>query len=381
MVRAGLVVSFKGGWQGGVNYVRNLLSCYQKYPEPDVKLDVFTVHTEEASVYQCDAIEIHALTSGVPRWNYARRAARRFLGYDPATVSLFKRVGLDLLSHFGLGGQKSIKTLLWQPDFQHQFYPQFFSHEECARRDAVITANVKRWGHILLSSHAAANDFRRFYPQLIEAQTHVLHFSSAAILDAEPVSREELESQFPVREPYFFLPNQFWKHKNHGVVVEALRVAPAEIRVICTGSMEDYRDPGYVAGLLDKVKQAGLEQRFVCLGTVTYATLVSLMHYSLAVVQPSLFEGWSTSVEEAKAMCKRIILSNIDVHIEQAPERGTFFSPDSPEELAAALKHIYEEFSPEIEQDSITQRSRNRAKREQGWIKDYAEILKTVAKQ
>ena len=64
------------------------------------------------------------------------------------------------------------------------------------------------------------------------------------------MSLEELSRTYPASEPYFFLPNQFWQHKNHGVVVEALRQLPAKIKVLCTGSMDDYRDKTYVPNLL-----------------------------------------------------------------------------------------------------------------------------------
>jgi len=134
-----------------------------------------------------------------------------------------------------------------------------------------------------------------------------------------------------------------------------------------------------VPSLMDKVKQAGVEHRFICLGTVPYSTLVSLMHHSIAVVQPSLYEGWSTTVEESKAMRKQILLSNIDVHLEQAPERGVYFSPNSPEELAACLKRIYVDFSSGIEEGFVEQRPRYKTKIERDWIEDFARILKTVS--
>ena len=210
-------------------------------------------------------------------------------------------------------------------------------------------------------------------------KTHVLHFSSAAVLNVEPLNREELEKHFPVHEPYFFLPNQFWQHKNHAVVVDALRQTPPEIRVICTGLMQDFRDASYVPSLLNKVRQAGLDHRFICLGMVPYRTMVGLMHHSIAVLQPSLFEGWSTSVEESKAMRKRIILSNIAVHLEQAPERGVFFAQDSPEELAACMKNVQAEFSPANEEAFAEQRQLFRESIERDWIQDFARILKTVS--
>jgi glycosyltransferase involved in cell wall biosynthesis len=212
----------------------------------------------------------------------------------------------------------------------------------------------------------------------------VLHFSSAAVLDTKPMSREELSRTYPASEPYFFLPNQFWQHKNHGVVVEALRQLPAKIKVLCTGSMDDYRDKTYVPNLLAKVKEAGLEERFVCLGSVPYPVMVSLMDHAIAVLQPSLFEGWSTTVEESKAMLKRIVLSKIAVHVEQAPERGIYFTPDAPDssaQLAQLMQRVYDEYDPQVEAGYRALRQENRIKIEREWIQEYPRIVKAVVNQ
>lgn len=382
MIRVGLILSPRGLHQGGMNYFHNLLSCYYQRPDRELKLEVFTDEHETFASYSSDAITIHrcpeaSLLSLHSLRNWPRRAVNELLGYDPALLRIMERHRIDLLTHRSLGGQSTIDTLYWLGDLQHKIYPQFFSARERAKRDWAI-ANVRLWGNILVSSHAAASDLRRFYPELASVQTHVMHFSTTTALNIVPLKREELEAYYPVREPYFFLPNQFWQHKNHAVVVEALRQTPPEIRVICTGAMQDPRNVSFVSGLLAKIKQAGLDQRFVCLGTVPYPALVSLMHHSLAVLQPSLFEGWSTSVEESKAMCKQIILSNIDVHLEQAPKRGTFFSPDSPEELAACMKRIHADFDPTIEDGFVEQRSIYKAQSGLEWIEEFARIVKIV---
>ena len=64
------------------------------------------------------------------------------------------------------------------------------------------------------------------------------------------------------------------------------------------------------------------------------------MRHSLALINPSYFEGWSTSVEEAKSLGKRVILSDIPVHREQNPLMGIYFPPDCPEALWSALKIV-----------------------------------------
>jgi len=349
-------------------------------------MEVFTDQADELAKFRCDNLQVQScpeLLSGAI-WNWPRRKLRRRikgrLGYDPVLLRLMERNHIDLLTHIGLGRQTSVKTLPWQSDFQHKVFPQFFSPEECAGRDSEI-ANSALWGNILLSSQDAANSFRKYYPELASVRTHVLQFSSIASLSVNIINRAELEEKYPVQKPYFFLPNQFWHHKNHKVVVDALRLTPPDIRVVCTGLMEDRRNPSYVSELLDSVRKYGLEQRFICLGELPYRIMISLMRHSLAVVQPSLFEGWSTTVEEAKALGVRIILSNLDVHKEQAPERGTYFEPHSPEDLAVCLQQVFAEQDSTPEELYWDNRREYRARVARQLSENYARILKVVSEK
>lgn len=57
-------------------------------------------------------------------------------------------------------------------------------------------------------------------------------------------------------------------------------------------------------------------------GGVAYADVYALMRFSVRVINPSLFEGWSSAVEECKSVGKRLVLSGIPVHREQAAERA-----------------------------------------------------------
>ena len=52
---------------------------------------------------------------------------------------------------------------------------------------------------------------------------------------------------------------------------------------------------------------------------------LSILKNSIAVIQPSLFEGWNTTIEDAKSLNKFVIVSDIDVHREQLVDRKAFF--------------------------------------------------------
>lgn len=81
------------------------------------------------------------------------------------------------------------------------------------------------------------------------------------------------------------------------------------------------------------------------------------------MVQPSLFEGWSTVVEDARALGKTIVLSDIDVHLEQDPPHGHTFRAGDPADLARALQEAQGDFTPTAGTERETEARADNAER------------------
>ena len=239
----------------------------------------------------------------------------------------------------------------WLPDFQHRALPMYFSDAERSVRDRSYRAVCRRARLVMLSSHAMENEFNKFYPQW-SSKVRVLSFPSAltfADLEADPrgvIDRYSLPPRFAL------VANQFWAHKNHSIVVEALdrlKTAGLPIPLVMTGLPADYRDPSNaaVSRLLQQVARCGLVGQVIILGQVPYLDLVSLMRVAAIVVQPSLYEGWNTSVEDAKALGRLLVCSDIPVHREQIHgHAGLFFDPRNSEVLASRLASGWESSRP-----------------------------------
>lgn len=118
------------------------------------------------------------------------------------------------------------------------------------------------------------------------------------------------------------------------------------VTVLATGNTCDHRFPEHFRDLMERFRTSGVEECFRVLGIVPYGDLLSLMRHSLAVINPSLCEGWSTTVEEAKALDKAVLLSDIAVHREQNPAKGIFFDPRNANELAERMKTHSEAHEP-----------------------------------
>ncbi|MGH7230263.1 MAG: glycosyltransferase, partial [Nitrospiraceae bacterium] len=58
------------------------------------------------------------------------------------------------------------------------------------------------------------------------------------------------------------------------------------------------------------------------------------------------FEGWSTTVQDAKALGRPVLCSDLPVHREQAPCSMAFFPCDGPDILADILESIWPKLEP-----------------------------------
>ena len=220
------------------------------------------------------------------------------------------------------------KRIYWIPDFQDKHHPEFFTPEGLAKkheRSQWIADNAR---NIILSSESVKRDWIQYYPRY-KGNTKVVNF---AVTHPEYDSLEitELRNKFNLPETYFFSPNQFWAHKNHMVVIKAaetLKQQGKPVVIAFSGKENDNRNPGYTDTLKAYVKKKNLDDVVHFLGFIDRREQLKLMKHAVAVLQPALFEGWSTVIEDAMAMNQKIIASDLEVNIEQLGDLGIYFKP------------------------------------------------------
>jgi glycosyltransferase involved in cell wall biosynthesis len=230
--------------------------------------------------------------------------------------------------------------IAWIPDLQHWVMPQFFSPLARATRNRRFSTLLENpYRHVVFSSHCALKDATAAYGPP-RAKTHVLHFSTVPVpswfCDPSPVV-----AKYGLPENFFIICNQFWIHKDHSTAFRAVSVLNGrglKVHLVCTGPTHDNRHPDYFPKLLREIRELGIEQQVHILGTIPRVDQVALIRASKAVLQPSRFEGWSTVIEDARALGKPVIASDLPVHIEQAAPLSTFFRQGDAEHCALAVE-------------------------------------------
>ena len=315
-----------------------------------------------------------------PRWSarWAENWLHRHLRTrDVAIERALERYSVDAVLCPGLSSSYGrIATMWWLTDFQHLHLPEMFDARERAQRTAVFLRSSKVATRIITMSDSVKRDFEAFAPKYawkVRVLSPVSYISQH-VYGSDPL---DVARAYNLPEKFVYLPNQFWKHKNHELVLRAVRILHdrgIDVRVVCTGNLADYRHPLQASQLFHKLSVWGIRHQVIYLGLLTRDEVLALIRQSVCVLNPSLFEGWGYSVDEARSIGKQVLLSDIPAHRDQQPPRATYFDPFDPEDLAARLAEVWLGTQPGPDAELEAEARRLLPRRRQAYAEQFVAV-------
>ena len=255
---------------------------------------------------------------------------------------IFPTLENRILSLFG------INCIAWIPDFQHFYFPYLFEKSDLENRTRLYQRVIENSKLLILSSHNALNDVKKFYSHY-PTKTEVVPFISdlnCEIHRMNPQSERKIIVKYGLEGTrYICVCNQFWQHKNHVLVLNAIERLIAENRAdivfVFTGELKDYRNTEYFEKIKAIISRLTPYKCLKILGFINRFDQIVIMKHAEFIVQPSLFEGWGTVLEDAKVLDKTVLLSDIPIHREQKNERCILFDPYDADALARLIVNEY----------------------------------------
>jgi glycosyltransferase involved in cell wall biosynthesis len=222
-------------------------------------------------------------------------------------------------------------------DLQHLHYPEFFTQEEYAEREKLYRESAERAEHIICISEFTRQDVHRQYDIPLEKMSTVWIIPSRNVWQPlTGIKRISLLAGMQLTSPFFFFPAHCWPHKNHARLVEAFsRIVlelPQGMQLVMTGRTFPADHPAAVF-----IRDNNLSSRIVHLGYRSPLEVRALFQGCLALVFPSLFEGYGMPVAEAIIAGKPVLCSNVTSLPELVGEAALTFDPNSVEEIANSL--------------------------------------------
>ncbi len=359
-IKIGLIMQGGLTWMGGTEYIKNIALALASLPsEVKSNLEICLICNKSLDASLYDSIQPYLQEI------YYKEEELKLLNLDKAAswhifksaLYLKKKIDFVYPDINYLPIKNLYSSASWIPDFQYKYLPQLFSQQAIKKMEKSFARAAKYSSKVILSSKTAESDFHKYFPEYAN-KSDVLTFRTFPIslwYDGEP---QIIQKEYNLPEKFFIVSNQFWQHKNHLILFKALKLLQKKYIypvIICTGSINDPLQPNYSNIILTSINELNLKEQIYLLGLIPRQKQIQLMRRSIAVIQPSLFEGWSTVVEDARCLGKPMIISDIPVHKEQNPPKSIFFKPNSPENLATALEEYWENLTigPDLNQEAI----------------------------
>jgi glycosyltransferase involved in cell wall biosynthesis len=275
-----------------------------------------------------------------------RRVVSR-LGYKVNTMlkrgsssALLRDMAADLLfcpftapTYFEPG----IATVCTIYDLQYNTYPEFFAAEDVAHRNRTFIEACRR-----ATALTAISDYSRdsviAHGSLDPERIRTIHLRMAQRIAPGVENDEGVLARYGLTpKRYLIYPANFWKHKNHEMLLTAFGMAchwglPVDIKLVCTGAPGARQE-----WLMSATHTMNLGDRVIFPGYLPNLELAALMANCTGVVFPSLYEGFGLPVIEAMAAGVPVACSNTTSLPEVAADAAILFDPRVPTQIAQAM--------------------------------------------
>lgn len=264
---------------------------------------------------------------------YLLRSIGPFKYKIPSEPDVVSRVRPDLI-HFPtqFGFRTDIPNLYQPHDFQHRWYPQYFTMENLYLRNYAFSNMIQQANIVCLGNTWTLGDFENWYPEYSSKGFNVPVFPQGLKQGTDIV--ESLD----IQDGFLYYPSAFWIHKNHNNLLNALCLLKntyPTMKLVLTGSgIQNSRE------LKSLIESYGLVEDVIVLGYLERSQLSWLYSHALAVVMPSKFESESLPVWEALAFGVPVACSNITALPAQVGGAALIFDPESPQNIADTVSEL-----------------------------------------
>lgn len=278
-------------------------------------------------------------------------------GDEGALARMCRREGIDVIGPFmnpPFGGFQ-VPWLGYIFDFQHRYFPGYFTSQERAGRDAQFRRTLHKADAVVVNSIDVRRDCAKIFPDLPQ-RVVALPFSAAPKAEWLKTDPATACARYGLGERYFLVSNQFWLHKRHEVAIEAFSALArdeAALELVLTGATDDPRSPTRLDDIRALIRRLGLTGRVHILGLLPKLDQIAIMRGAIAVVQPTAFEGGpgGGAVFDAVALGVPTLVSEIPINLEISSHVTRYFRFDDVAALADVMREmlVFERDTPDAE--------------------------------
>ncbi|MGQ0604258.1 MAG: glycosyltransferase family 4 protein [Anaerolineales bacterium] len=223
-------------------------------------------------------------------------------------------------------------------DIQEQYFPEFFTVEDLYNRDFHFPVSTRLADRVVTISEFSKCSLVQHHRLSADKVVVACLSADEGFYQSERLARAP-QAELPA--DFIFCPANFWKHKNHDRLLQAVKLLRDQkqlsVPVVFTGFEQANGYP-----LREKVAEYGLQAQTQILGYVTREEIAYLYRRARMLVFPSLFEGFGIPLVEAMASGCPVVASNTTSIPEVVLDAAELFDPLSPASIAEAIGKVWQ---------------------------------------
>ncbi|NEI46860.1 glycosyltransferase [Rhizobium ruizarguesonis] len=218
-------------------------------------------------------------------------------------------------------------------------FPEVSSDGKFEERERHFSTCLPRAVAVMVASHQLLKSIVVRYG-IDEERMIAMPFEPSPFLsEAHSIDRTAVLGNYGLRDGYYFYPAQFWPHKNHIRILEAVSLLKqktavnSDIHVVFSGA-----DRGNLARIKQQAQRLGVSDNVTFLGFVPVDHMRALYEGALAVVMSTYFGPTNLPPLEAWAVGRPLVYS---AHLnEQVGDAALFADANDAEQWADAMLRI-----------------------------------------
>ena len=224
-------------------------------------------------------------------------------------------------------------------DIMHKYesYPEINSFAVNYTRNLHYKRVVNNASIVFVDSEVGKKQLEESYP----CKRSLKIFKLPYVAPPYVYNSKDFSSELELPKKYLFYPAQFWEHKNHKNLIQALELIKTKhnkiVDLVLVGAKKNY-----YSNVLDVIKQYDLENQIHYFDYVQNDELVYLYKNAFALIMPSYLGPTNIPPLEAIALGCPVIVSDVYAAREQLDDSALYFNPKDSEDISNKILTLLE---------------------------------------
>jgi glycosyltransferase involved in cell wall biosynthesis len=186
---------------------------------------------------------------------------------------------------------------------------------------------------IVTESDSLKSKIVKFYKLNLDKIISIPNVPSKLMFYGKNIYLKKIKNKFDITSNFYFYPAQFWCHKNHKIILNAVK--KLKDRKINVNFVFCGRDKGNLEFIKNKILELKINENIKILNFVTDKEVFALYKISKALIMPTYFGP--TNIPPVEAWSLNVPVAYSSFLTDHGRNAALYFHPDSSDELVEVL--------------------------------------------